>query len=185
MAREEARARVIEDSETLVNMSVNSDGSINTSIVRRLGTWTTSSLTNMNVNGSVTPQVFTVTPSTGKKYVITRLVFTIEDSGIKYDRFGGLPTLTNGVNLLVKEGGLSERTFGPFQSNQLLYQAGFDVEITSSTVDLLVAKLNLIESATAFELKDSLSEYIKVEINDDLTGLDNFTLSINGYEVDE
>jgi hypothetical protein len=30
MAREEARARVIEDSDTLVNMKVNDDGSINT-----------------------------------------------------------------------------------------------------------------------------------------------------------
>jgi hypothetical protein len=53
---------------------------------------------NMNVNGSVTPQVFTAAVPAGKRLIGYRVLFYIEGS-TAFDSilFGNLPKLTNGV----------------------------------------------------------------------------------------
>lgn len=53
---------------------------------------------NMNVNGSVTPQVFTASVPAGYKFIAYRVLFYIEGA-TAFDSilFGNLPKLTNGI----------------------------------------------------------------------------------------
>lgn len=142
----------------------------------------------MNVDGSITPVVFEIKPSSGKKYVITSLVFTIVDKSIRFLKFGGLPTLANGFKFEVKEGGLpvGEIPQSPIKDNLTFYEGGLRTFIQSEETDVLTAIFNAKEQAsTALILIDADSDFIRVTIQDDLTGLDSFKLVSHGYEVDE
>ena len=142
----------------------------------------------MTIDGSSTPVEFIITPSSGKKFIMTRLSFTIEDEAINFTKFGGISALSNGCDLLVKEGGEAERNLsaqGALKTNAQFYIAGLSTHIQSETTDLLNSVIVFTEMGTSLVLKDSLSEYFKIVINDDLTNIKQFILIAQGYEVDE
>ena len=138
------------------------------------------------VDGSSTPVTFSAAPGTGKKWYIHSISILFEDTGINFNKFGGITALTNGVDLKITEGGESERLGLNAKKNSDFYEFATAVILQSAATDVLSIRSNIkISQGTTFELKDSLSENVKVVVNDNLTGIDRFNVLVKGYEVSE
>jgi hypothetical protein len=141
----------------------------------------------LNVDGSSTPVDFTLSPPSGKIYHIHKVLIGIEDTSINHDKFGGITGgLTNGILFKVKENG-TERDLIPvaLKKNAGFYVVAFDVTISSSTTDILVARWDFSDSGTTLKLQDSTSDYLKLTVQDDLTTITQFKVLVQGYEVTE
>jgi len=142
----------------------------------------------LTVDGSVTPVEFNVVASTGKIFYVRELAIILQDNSMNYTKFGGRTALTNGLSVEVKEGGEAVRDIpiGSIKTNAGFALAGAGVQLTSANTDLLVVLFNIwSKTGTSFKLVDSDSDFFRVTVNDDLTSLDNFTVVVEGYEVDE
>lgn len=170
------------------NISTASEG---ITIANRPGKYFNTFLTNggspyLNVDGSSTPVNFNAAPPSGKRWYVTTISISIEDAAIQFNKFGGITALTNGVDFKVKEGGASELTLGNFKRNGDVYVFATNVRLESAASDILVIHSNIWDNAgTTWKLDNSLSEYIRLTVNDDLTGLTQFVVLVRGYEVDE
>ena len=139
----------------------------------------------MNIDGSVTPVDFLNGPASGKLWYVFSLTIIIQDKSMSFDKFGGLSALANGCVFYSKSGGGSETTIATVNVNSDFYQFANDLVIESSVSDIMVARfLPVINAGTSILLTGSLTEYFKCTVNDDLTGLDSYTVAIGGYEVD-
>jgi len=140
----------------------------------------------LNVDGSVTPVTFTAGPPTGKKWFIHTITIAMEDASINFTKFGGRSALTNGVDFKIEEIGLSEITLATVKRNGAFYEFANIVFFESAATDILVAHVQvLINSGTTFELGATDGGLVTAVVNDDLTTLNEFTVLIRGYEVDE
>lgn len=140
----------------------------------------------MTVDGSSTPVEFQNGPGTGKKWFVFSISVVIEDNSINFSKFGGIPALTNGVDLKVKEAGGSEETIANFKRNGDVHIFAPNVRIESAASDILSIHSNIFEnSGTTFQLKNANNEFVKLVVNDDLTALEIFNFLIRGYEVNE
>jgi hypothetical protein len=155
------------------------------------GNFTNVPLTNggsseMNVDGSSTPVSFTAAPPTNKNIIVYRLLLVMEDASMSWKKFGGIAALTNGVDIKVTEDG-TERTIStdPIKTNRDYVWNCYDVEIDSATTDVLRMRWTFSRAGTVLVLKDSFSDNFKIVINDDVTGVDYYKATIQGYEVDE
>ncbi len=141
----------------------------------------------LSVDGSVTPVEFDIVANTGKIFFISKLTITLQDSSINFSKFGGIAALANGVQIVVKEGGLAERPLGnPLQTNADFNHEGFEVNVQSSNEDLLTARIfvkNGFQSSVA--LADADGDYMRITVNDDLTSITKIKILAQGYEVDE
>lgn len=96
---------------------------------------------NMNVDGSVTPQVFSINAVNDKDIHIMKLVIVIIDGTVTHKAFGSLAALTNGVDISAVESGVET----PF------------VNKGKNFADLIrqtAAERPWGDAATAFELQD-------------------------------
>ena len=155
------------------------------------GTFTNIPLTNggsneMNVDGGTTPVAFTAAPPTNKNIIVYRLLLVMEDASMSWKKFGGIAALTNGVDIKVTEDGV-ERTIStdPIKTNRDYVWNCYDVEIDSATTDVLRMRWTFSRAGTVLVLKDAFSDNFKIVINDDVTGVDYYKATIQGYEVDE
>lgn len=141
----------------------------------------------MNVDGSGTPVVFSVVPSTGNIFFVFRIVVTMVGTGINFTKFGNIAALTNGLKVEIKEGGgaLTEVIESPFKKNQQFYEGGFNSVIQSAAVDIFTLTFLFNDIGSVLSLKDSLSELIKITVQDDLTNISSFRVVAQGYEVSE
>lgn len=140
----------------------------------------------MNVDGSSTPVEFIAVPNTGKIFYVHSITIVIEDNAMNFNKYGGLATLTNGVDFKIKQNGLAEVTSANIKRNADYYTFVNELIFESSTTDILVGKILIKQNnGTTIKLTDSNSEYIKAVINDDLSGLNIHFVLIRGYEVDE
>ena len=138
----------------------------------------------LNVDGSVTPVDFTVEAPSGKIWYIHRVTILIEDIGTSFARFGGITSLTNGVDFKISQNGLSEELLGNIKKNSEFYLFSKNIISESSTTDLLVIHIDIKElSGSVFILNETLNDIFTVTINDNLTGLNTFRVLLNGYEV--
>lgn len=140
----------------------------------------------LNVDGSVTPVIFLAVPDTGKKLFVHTISLVLEDASINFIKFGGIPALTNGVDIKLKEGGLAEVSVGNFKKNSDFYVFGNDIVLESASTDVLRVLAEIkTNSGTTFQLADANSEFFKIIVNDDLTSINRFNMLIRGFEVDE
>ncbi len=141
---------------------------------------------NLNVNGSVTPVEFTITPPVGKTWYIHNISLVLEDNAINFTKFGGILALTNGVDFKVKQNGLLEELLTNIKNNGEFYTFANQVLLESSAIDILVIQVNIkTNTGTTFKLINSTSDNFKVVINDDLTAINKFQIVVRGYEVAE
>lgn len=139
----------------------------------------------MNVNGAVTPVVFSHEATTDEQ--IGSIHVHMTDTGIKSDGFGGLTTLTNGVTIAVLDhDGEQIADFGtedhPMKQNVDFSAIGgtryvrddagggdgiviIDIQFRESGADLLLRK----------------GETMQWTVNDNLTGLVEFTTVLLGF----
>lgn len=142
----------------------------------------------LNVDGSTTPVDFLLSPATGKKVVVKTLVLVFVDTAIDFSKFGGIAAITNGLEIFTKEGGESERQINDaLLDNADFYGLATDILLQSTPgSDILKIELDLsAKLGTQFELTATRGDYVKITVNDDLSGLNEFYAIIFGYEVDE
>jgi hypothetical protein len=147
---------------------------------------------NMNVDGSITPQIFSVTAREGITGDIAALSMTFRDTvAMDFDTFGGIPELINGVVLRVNNGDGTYRNLYNFKSNGDIIQMaqthdftmnngggirGFNAHITFGGPENhgVVIRLNYV-----------LNESIELVVQDDLTGLTVMDWIVQGSETQE
>lgn len=146
----------------------------------------------LNVDGSVTPVEFAINSEVGVIKWITKIRLLFNDTNMELDtndfrRFGSAavsPGLTNGIELIIKQGGLEAKIFeSPVKTS------GDFMAYTSSFVNFI----NAIDAQTDFLSFDVIPEKeipivegsvdgIVCRINDDLTSLGLFQILLFGYK---
>lgn len=137
----------------------------------------------MNVNGSVTPATFDLTPPTGYKYTIWSIKFSFVapwsgDNMTSYSKFMDNTALSNGISILdVRDNGYS------FEA---VIKKNYDfVELPVATWTKVFndAQYALIEVAFNFNnspIVINKNDYNRITIRDDLTFLQKFRGSARG-----
>jgi len=123
------------------------------------------------VNGATTPVEFTYTPGSGEIWFVEEVSFTISDGGAPAENtYGALAALTNGTTLVIKSNGTTT-TLSTMKNNMDILMTFADgLWDPSSYMSVKLLKGSIVFH-NAFTVQNSTSDYIKVIVNDDLTGL--------------
>ncbi len=142
-------------------------------------------ISNMNVDGSVTPRSFKLAPLGGYAHLV-RMIIYIQDGTVMDDaKFGGMTALTKGVVIRVHNGetGLNQ-TITNWTSNGIMAEDMYDLTYTSKAPAGsygLRGRWTITKSETIISLDGSKGDYIEVLIQDDLTDLEDFQIKIQGH----
>lgn len=141
---------------------------------------------NMAVDGSVTPQIFTMKPRGSEEIDMTRLLIQmIDDSAMDDGKFGGLTALTNGVHIRKNiNNGSSYQTLAIWRANKDLKEDMFNVEYADKAPAGefgLSGRWTLLESGSIIHLEASNNEWMELVIQDDLTDLVDFQIKMQGH----
>lgn len=140
---------------------------------------------NMNVNGSITPEVFKIAPPAGQKWRIARWMLSITDQkGFDVGTFGANGLLTNGIMPRIKIGGVTSDMldFG-IRSNGDIAATAFDMDLYTfgNTDDILTGRLSFTRMGQFIRLDGDSGDELQVVIRDDLTTLTSFYIQAQGY----
>ena len=151
-------------------------------------------ITGMNVNGSVTPVDFSVGAHLLYDIFINTLIIVVGDSAVTHSNFGALSALSVGWDLKVLEYGNTTylvekaKTGGQLLVKSGLYESfgtGADVgELVNwtGTQDAQVIKMRLNDIIPGgFRIGRGTQDKLIATVNDNLTGLDTFTIDLFGY----
>jgi len=140
---------------------------------------------NANVDGSVTPQEFRVTVPIGYLLMIDELLVSVRDNGLFVaSGYGGLPTLTNGIQMLYSAhagAALVDRTpQRPVVCNGCwaLYATDYQIRLSTASDTL---------HTTRHDFRTPLiigqgGEYV-ARIRDDMTGLTQHYFRVHGMLI--
>jgi len=152
----------------------------------------------LNVDGSVTPKVFGVSPealSAGIAWDITRMMLVISDSSSMDDgKFGGITGgLSNGIVFRVKRNGTRDNIFNARTNGDFRLQA-YDLQYIDATLgpagqESLGVRRSFNgpdKNGVAIRLvNDEDPDEFQLIVQDDLTLLDSFHMVIQGHVVQE
>ncbi len=139
------------------------------------------SLSELAVDGSSVPQDFDFKPLAGQAWQMHRLRFAISDSSMRFDRFGGLSALTNGIELgRVNAAGVFTSFIEgnlPIKTNVDLaaYCSDFQIIDWSGTTDTLLVDWDF-QTLLGGRIPLDEEESLRIRINDDLTNLNTFQM---------
>lgn len=146
---------------------------------------------NMNVNGSVTPVIFRVTPknlTNGIKWDIVRVIFTIEDdTSMDTSKFGGISALTNGFVLRLKNGTTKNifnvKSNGDFANRA--YDISYDDRAPAGLFGLRVRRTfgGAAKTGVTLRMEATTDDALQIIVADDLTALTTFTCVVQGHVV--
>jgi hypothetical protein len=139
----------------------------------------------MNVNGSlITPVTFTYTPTNPIEYVESLNTLFLDNGVNNIDTFGVLAQLANGVLIDVQSNGVLY-TLATIRNNGdmiLFFSDFFSYSPTTSgflnNSDVLIAKSEFKNNIVLFT---STSDFVRVRIRDNLTGLDFFRMNVKTW----
>lgn len=146
----------------------------------------------MNVDGSVTTQVFRVKPPLGVKWDITRLLMTINDDATMDDgKFGGLTALTKGI--LFRSGNGTLRNIFWAKTNGELALRAYDVAYIDGTLgpsgqEGLRFRRSFggqDKNGVVIRLDGDAGDALEILVQDDLRGLTGFRAIAQGHVVEE
>ena len=151
--------------------------------------------TNMNVDGSVTPQKFYINATEVYDIRLMKLVIYIEDTTVSHATFGALAALGNGINISVIEEGVETFLVQAAKKFADLIQQtcaekpwgdttiSFELQSVVGTDDAQVLIFDL-GSLIPNGLRIGMGTYNKlvVKVSDNLTGLTYFTVRTLGYK---
>ncbi len=150
-------------------------------------------ITNMNVNGSGTPQTFQVKAKEKYDIHILGLLIIIADTAIVHNKFGNIPILTNGVNIVARESGIETNIVSAVKTGgQLIAQSGmfnaygdaatsFELTNWTGTTDAQTIYIDIGRFVPdGIRLGRGTKDCIFLTVNDNLTGLTEFTVRILG-----
>ena len=138
-------------------------------------------------NGSVTPVVYCMAPPPDAQYDIYSLTISMVDGSAMDDsKFGGIAALTNGL--------VGRRTDGTIKqlflisNNAGFREYGFNIEYPlkppAGKYAVAGEKLFPTKNGTVLRLNGKTLDTIDVTIQDDLTGLEKFSIVAHGHEVE-
>jgi hypothetical protein len=143
----------------------------------------------MNVNGLITPQIFSVLPLPDQEGDMVRVTFELQDNAsMDFSTFGGLPELANGCVLRVKLGDGTFRNIFNFKNNGDIIIESFDHDFLPATgmnIRGFIARLTWggqSKHGVVIPLDGALDEELQLVIQDDLTGLTRFRMKAQGHE---
>lgn len=154
------------------------------------GTTIRSSIINMAVNGSVTPQSFKIGPVGPTSVDITRILGYIQSSeSMTDDTFGGLAALTNGVVFRIYDS-----STGKFNNK---WNVKYNGEIGLLCFDATLVSSSLPVGTFGFRFRNTYAgqdkhgvtlrleqgDYLEILIQDNLTGLDIFNIVAQGHLI--
>lgn len=145
----------------------------------------------MNIDGSVTPQIFKISPgglASSVRWDINRIIFRIlDDLSMDDGKFGGIPKLTNGIVLrkvdgtwknifnVKSNGEFAERAYDTFYADRApAGQYGFRCRRTFNGQD---------KNGVTIRLQSDDSDELQIIIQDNLTGLSAFRCVVQGHVV--
>jgi len=156
------------------------------------GSEATGSTINMNVNGSVTPVVYTLrtgSPSIPSSVDITRIIITcIADTRVDLNLFGDLPILTRGL-VLRKVNGDNFNILN-VKSNAEIANLAYDFQIydaatPSQGIDGFVSRLTFAGSSkVGVVIRINQGDNLEILIQDNLTGLLSLSVIAEGHVVE-
>jgi hypothetical protein len=139
---------------------------------------------NMNVVGSIAaPLTYSITPPSDEIWHISRIILSMTDQTAMDDSlFGGLAALTNGV-VLVNYSTMNH-TVTHWKTNQHIIEDMYDVTYSAKAPAGfygLRGRFTFTESDVVIRLVGSASDTLNILIQDDLSGLDTFSIKAQGH----
>lgn len=154
-----------------------------------------SGTTDMNVDGSSTPQTFYVGANSEYDIRIMGISILIADTGIVHNNFGTLSALSNGWDLILREGGESTTLINKAKTNgEVIVYTGsgrpfgdgaqsWELLNWNATDDALLCYYTMNEYVPGgLRIARGSDDRLRSVVNDDLTGLTNFFVRIFGYK---
>lgn len=149
---------------------------------------------NMLVDGSVTPQIFSVLPLPEQSGDMVRIIIEIRGSAggaMDFTTFGSETSLANGCVIRVNNGDGTYRNLFNFKSNSDYIEQGFDFNFLDpkggNTIPGFVSRVTWggqSKHGVVIRLEGSLGQSLEVVIQDDLTvGNTRFHLTAQGHEI--
>lgn len=153
----------------------------------------TRSTDDMRVDGSITPQIFSILPLIGQAGDMTRVILTIESTAaMDFTKFGDQAALTNGCVLRVKRQNGDYRNQINFKTNGEFIEKCHDFKVlprAGSGGHGIVFRLTYAgkdKHGVSVRVEGDLDEAWELVIQDDLTGgLLKVRLSAGGHELQE
>jgi len=132
---------------------------------------------------------FYIEPGDGYDFVISRMLVTIQDSGVmNADDYGFGGALTNGVavrHLDVDQGVKRDLLDGlPIKSHAMWGQVCYDMQETSFGTGDKFVQVRWTFSKSGIPIVLKTGERLEVLLNDDLTKLTGHTFVVQGYAMD-
>jgi len=142
------------------------------------------STSEMIVNGSVTPQIFSVSPPAGTSWHVYGMDLAITDGTAMDDStFGGITALTKGLVFRQKDG--TYKNFFNVKSNGEFHLRASFMEYSSKAPAGsfgLNVELDFVDhNGCAVLLKEG--DEMQLIIQDDLTGLSSFKATVSGHVI--
>jgi len=150
----------------------------------------------MIVDGSATPQIFSILPLTSQSGDMVRIIWEIQNIGndMDFSSFGGAPALTNGCVLRINNGDGTFRNLISFKTNGDVINQCFDHRFLNpkqgNSTRGFTARLTWggqSKHGVVIRLDGSLSEALEMVIQDDLTAggsaNDIFRMRAQGHEL--
>ena len=138
----------------------------------------------MNVNGSVTPVVFSVSPPAGEVWRIASWSLYVQDGGtFDAEKWGNGITMTNGLVPMVNYGGTSYDLldFPLINSGDLSSVSdGINHYAFGAGDEIITAEWSFVANGQYLRLTEN--DAIQIVVNDDLTGLTKQYSLIKGYK---
>lgn len=140
---------------------------------------------NMNVNGSVTPQVYSFSPGSGT-VGLSKIMFLLEDTGTaSLSNFGAIAALTNGIELSITIGGVKTVLFVAKSNADLMLRCD-TITLGSGATDTLGNPNGFGQSGDllfgSFNFEDHIlltdADSVDMTIKDNLTQIGTLRASI-------
>lgn len=148
-----------------------------------------SGLIAQNVNGSITPVKFLIKPPSTHKYILKRMnVHAIDANFNNALNYGTISTLANGIRVYIENdiGIVKEYTsnFKIKHTHDWALLAGTDsITEGSAGADPLTVRWTFARGCSDIVLDGSKNERLVVEIQDDLSGLDEQSSVVQGCRI--
>lgn len=162
----------------------------------RLGsTGLNSGVIDQALNGSVTPQTFYISAASLYDIHILQITVILTDTTVSNRKFGGIPALTTGWDLIFKEDNNDTYLIQKAKSSgSIMVQSGFGNTFGNGSTlmtisnwdannDAFVITINIHHFVpNGLRIGRGTTDTLRSVVNDDLTGLSGFFVYIYGYK---
>lgn len=142
--------------------------------------------TDLSVDGSSTPVNFDYLIPDDESFLLSRLLFRLEDTAIAMTKFGGIAALTNGITIKILGTDLDNTKFDAFngatikKNDDFALIAGESILLGAGT-DAFMVRYTLLKSGALMRIDGG--ERVRIVVADNLTGITEFHVTVQGFKV--